>query len=51
MKWLLFLLLAQPLAAQPLQTVDVCVYGGTSAGIMAAYTAKRMGKTVLLIEP
>jgi hypothetical protein len=51
MKWLLFLLLAQPLAAQPRQTVDVCVYGGTSAGIIAAYTAKRMGKTVLLVEP
>lgn len=33
------------------QTVDVCVYGGTSAGVMAAYTAKKMGKSVLLIEP
>lgn len=31
--------------------VDVCVYGGTSAGVVAAYSAKRMGKTVLLIEP
>ncbi len=30
---------------------DVCVYGGTSAGVMAAYTAKMMGKSVLLIEP
>lgn len=32
-------------------TVDVCVYGGTSAGVMAAYSAKRLGKSVLLIEP
>lgn len=32
-------------------TVDVCIYGGNSAGVMAAYSAKKMGKTVLLIEP
>ncbi len=31
--------------------VDVCVYGGTAAGVMAAYTAKKMGKSVILIEP
>lgn len=31
--------------------VDVCIYGGTSAGVVAAYTAKNMGKSVLLIEP
>jgi len=30
---------------------DVVVYGGTSAGVIAAYTAKQMGKSVLLIEP
>lgn len=30
---------------------DICIYGGTSAGVIAAYTAARMGKTVLLIEP
>jgi hypothetical protein len=35
----------------PKQTVDVCVYGATSAGVIAAYTARKMGKTVLLIEP
>lgn len=27
------------------------MYGGTSAGVMAAYSAKKMGKTVVLIEP
>ncbi len=32
-------------------TVDVCIYGGTSAGVIAAYTAEKCGKTVLLIEP
>ncbi|WP_229374953.1 FAD-dependent oxidoreductase [Fibrella rubiginis] len=30
---------------------DVCVYGGTSAGVMAAVAAKRAGKSVVLIEP
>jgi len=30
---------------------DVCVYGGTSAGVIAAYTAKKLNKTVVLIEP
>ena len=33
------------------QPVDVCVYGGTSAGVMAAVAAKRAGKSVVLIEP
>jgi flavin-dependent dehydrogenase len=27
------------------------VYGGSSAGVIAAYTAAKLGKTVLLIEP
>ncbi|MFY7794940.1 MAG: FAD-dependent oxidoreductase [Chitinophagaceae bacterium] len=31
--------------------VDVCIYGATSAGIMAAYTAKMNGKSVALIHP
>lgn len=30
---------------------DIIVYGGTSAGVMAAYSAKMQGKKVLLIEP
>ena len=33
------------------QDVDVCVYGGTSAGVIAAYTAKMYGKSVILVEP
>lgn len=37
--------------AQSSINVDICVYGGTSAGVMAAYTARQAGKTVLLIEP
>ncbi|MDQ6481694.1 FAD-dependent oxidoreductase [Dyadobacter sp. LHD-138] len=31
--------------------VDICIYGGTAAGVIAAYTAKKMGKSVVLIEP
>lgn len=31
--------------------VDVCVYGGSSAGLIAAYTAKKLGKSVIVIEP
>ncbi|GEP97242.1 FAD-dependent oxidoreductase [Chitinophaga cymbidii] len=31
--------------------VDVCIYGGSSAGVIAAYTAKKAGRSVLLIEP
>ncbi len=30
---------------------DIVIYGGTSAGVAAAVQAKRMGKSVLLIEP
>jgi hypothetical protein len=32
-------------------SIDVCVYGGTSAGVIAAYAAAKMGKSVLLVEP
>lgn len=31
--------------------VDICIYGSSPAGIMAAYTAKLKGKSVLLISP
>ena len=49
---LVFLLLPWPIVnAQQPATVDVCVYGGTSAGVMAAYAAKKAGKSVMLIEP
>jgi hypothetical protein len=31
--------------------VDLIIYGGTSSGIVAAIQAKKMGKSVLVIEP
>ena len=49
----LALLLCLPLSAQQKNTseYDIVIYGGTAAGVIAAYTAKKMGKSVLLIEP
>ncbi len=37
--------------SQPVIKADVCVYGGTSAGVIAAYTVKKSGKSVVMIEP
>jgi hypothetical protein len=31
--------------------VDVCIYGGTSGGVIAAVTLAHLGRSVLLIEP
>ena len=31
--------------------VDICIYGGSSAGIIAGYTANKLGKKALVIEP
>ncbi|MCC6680772.1 MAG: FAD-dependent oxidoreductase [Phycisphaeraceae bacterium] len=31
--------------------VDLCVYGGTAAGVVAAVTAARRGKSVVLLNP
>ncbi|WP_020470203.1 FAD-dependent oxidoreductase [Zavarzinella formosa] len=36
--------------SQAIET-DVCVYGGTAAGVTASIQAAKMGKTVVLIEP
>ena len=52
------MLLATGIKAMPEETTpnegtvyDICVYGSTPAGIMAAYTAKLKGKSVLLVSP
>lgn len=37
--------------SQPAEEADICVYGGTSAGIIAGYTAKQLHKKVIVIEP
>ncbi|WP_343524306.1 FAD-dependent oxidoreductase [Pedobacter sp.] len=49
---LAFLLVTKANFAQSTsKSYDICVYGGTSAGVIAAYTAAKLGKSVLLIEP
>ena len=48
------IIIIQPVLAAPeptRRTVDLCVYGGTSAGVIASVAAKNQGKSVLLIEP
>lgn len=45
------LLCAAVLAGCTAKEYDVCVYGGTSAGVTAAYTAARCGLKVALVEP
>jgi NADPH-dependent 2,4-dienoyl-CoA reductase/sulfur reductase-like enzyme len=37
--------------AHEVHTADVCVYGGTASGVMAAVAAAREGARVLVIEP
>src|SRR5947209_1152269 len=45
------LLLTSLGAADDAATTDVCIYGGTSAGTIAAVAAARMGRSVVLLEP
>lgn len=33
------------------ETVDLCVYGGTSGGVIAAVQGARMGKRVIIVHP
>ena len=47
---LLSCMFAIPADAQ-VHTADVVVYGGTSAGVIAAVQAVRMGKTAVVVEP
>ncbi|HIA47653.1 MAG TPA: FAD-dependent oxidoreductase, partial [Candidatus Hydrogenedentes bacterium] len=41
----------QPVAVETVDTYDVVVYGGTASGIVAAIQVKRMGGSVVVIEP
>ena len=49
--WLTIALVSFTAAQRPPAQFDVVVYGGTSAGVMAAVQAKRMGKTVVIVGP
>jgi hypothetical protein len=47
---LYFSVLAGSLAANEMVECDVCVYGGTSGGVIAAAQAAKMGKTAVIVE-
>src|SRR6185312_4727977 len=51
--WMTLLVFLLPAGGQAQQdtSVDICVYGGTSAGVIAACSAMRLGNAALLIEP
>src|SRR6185437_16230285 len=51
--WMTLLVFLLPVGghAQQDTSVDICVYGGTSAGVIAACSAMRLGNPALLIEP
>lgn len=48
----IFIISAHCLGAEPTQhQADICVYGGTASGVMAALAAKKEGAEVIIIEP
>jgi hypothetical protein len=49
--WILLALFFHGTSYGQIIEVDICIYGGTSAGVIAAYTANKLGKTTILIEP
>lgn len=51
MKKILLFLIGIFILLQSKAQYDICVYGGTSAGVIAAYTAAKQNKKVILIEP
>jgi NADPH-dependent 2,4-dienoyl-CoA reductase/sulfur reductase-like enzyme len=44
-------LLPFALGAAEVKEVEVCVYGATPSGIMAAAAVKRAGRSVVIVEP
>ena len=50
--WFIYIVILSPMnaSAQIIQSYDVVIYGGTSAGVSAAIQCSRMGKKVILIE-
>jgi hypothetical protein len=49
--FILSCIMSSELFSQQVIEVDVCVYGGTSAGVIAAYTVQKQGKKAILVEP
>src|SRR4051812_5240782 len=49
--WALTITLLSMLGPSGAAEYDVVVYGGTSAGVIAAVQAKKMGKSVIIVGP
>jgi hypothetical protein len=49
--WLLVVSLADVSVFAITVQTDICIFGGTAAGVMAAVQTAKMGKTVVVIEP
>ena len=49
--WLILLVSRLVLSTAPAAEYDLVVYGGTSAGVIAAVQMKRMGKSVIIVCP
>lgn len=47
----IILFVPQSCKRESIKEVDVIVFGASSAGVIAAYTAKMKGKSVLILEP
>jgi len=47
----LYLLILVTFSCSPRVDHELLIYGGTSAGVIAAYTAAQMGKSVVLVVP
>lgn len=45
------LIIAGCTAEKQSPTFDLCIYGGTSAGIIAGYAAEQLGLSVIVLEP
>lgn len=50
-KWFILLFCAWALCSCTSKEYDLCVYGGSSSGVITAYSAAQMGMDVLLVEP
>lgn len=48
---LVFFLFFFRASGQSVIEADVCIYGGTSAGVIAAYAVQKLGKKAILMEP
>jgi len=51
MKKIFYILAVSILSAACTKSYDVCIYGGSSAAVTAAYSAAQMGKKVIVVSP